>query len=851
MKEGKYNNYLKKVIKLLLIIIKLNLIINDSDLLTKELDIDYTHTLSLLNGNIFILHKTGAIVYNYNFTIILYMHDFGTEIINSEEENSLTSINQCEDNNNQYVVALIKNDIHIFSSRGLYLFSIDNTTLFSDFSTTNLVYIDYSFLYYKYESSNYYFTITYKNNYNKMKIVEFIINMNNKLFNFDKEIISNVDIVSDSISSQIINSNNFSNKLFCFYVKNVDGKNIFLLNLFDIENNFEIINETIFFQYFDFSNNYLIKTVMGNQNKRILIDFMSPDCWTYRWFAFDYDLFQISEIKYGTSCETGTKLITLNYVSYINNYALTCKYNNYVTLSFIKDDLNLANIELTNSNQIDYIDNCTNFKNHEVIFLPYEGKYNLITNFICNSTTTQIYNFPASVVVENYVEPFDEPDSNYDFSSNMHTTIPTTKPTTISTTPTTIPTTIQTTIPTKISITVPTTIPITILTTILTTIPTIIQTTITTNILTTNITTIPTLIITTIPTTIPTTIIITIPSIIPTTTLFAIPTTISTTIPTTIPSTNPTIILTTIPISIPSNIPTTNSIFNKIYNLNLTNELKQEIINKIGEEIIAHSIDDILDDIINDKGDDLRIDLEDIKYHISSTLRQINNNYENISSINLGECENILKREYHIDKNKALILFKVDSFINSSTIPVVIYEVFHPETKEKLNLTYCEGKKIDIIYPVDINEEELFKYNQSSSYYSDICWSYTSPDGTDITIKDRQEEYINNMSLCEEDCDYSNYNSSTKKVSCQCFIKVELPIISEIKISKDKLRNNFVDIKKIVNLNVMKCYKLLFEKDRIMENIGFYILLIIIFIYIICSIYFCIKGYDILYNDVK
>ena len=286
-------------------------------------------------------------------------------------------------------------------------------------------------------------------------------------------------------------------------------------------------------------------------------------------------------------------------------------------------------------------------------------------------------------------------------------------------------------------------------------------------------------------------------------------------------------------------------------NCNLTNLSKQEIINKIGEEIIAHSIDYILNNITNDKGDDLRLDLEDIKYHISSTLRQINNDYENISTINLGECENILKREYHIDKNKTLIIFKVDLFINSSTIPVVIYEVFHPETKEKLNLTYCEGIKIEIIYPVDINEDELFKYNQSSSYYSDICWLYTSPDGTDMTIKDRQEEYINNMSLCEEDCDYSNYNSSTKKVSCQCFIKIELPIISEIKISKDKLRKNFVDIKNIVNLNVMKCYKLLFEKDGIIENIGFYILLIIIFIYTICSIYFCIKGYDILYNDVK
>ena len=157
-------------------------------------------------------------------------------------------------------------------------------------------------------------------------------------------------------------------------------------------------------------------------------------------------------------------------------------------------------------------------------------------------------------------------------------------------------------------------------------------------------------------------------------------------------------------------------------------------------------------------------------------------------------------------------------------------------------MTYCKGIKIDIIYPVNINEDELYKYNQSSNYYSDICWLTTSPDKTDITIKDRQEEYINNMiPLGEEDCDYTYYNITTKKVTCQCFIKIELPIISEIKINKEKLRKNFVDIKNIVNLNVIKCYKLLFEKDEIITNIGFYILLIIIFIYIICSIYFLHK----------
>ena len=285
---------------------------------------------------------------------------------------------------------------------------------------------------------------------------------------------------------------------------------------------------------------------------------------------------------------------------------------------------------------------------------------------------------------------------------------------------------------------------------------------------------------------------------------------------------------------------------------NITTELEEEIRENIEKEITSHSMDDLLDNITDGVGEDLRIDAKDIKYHITSSLRQYNIEYDDISSIKLGDCENILRQKYGLINNETLLIFKMDLFINSSTIPVVIYEVYHPITKEKLDLNYCKGIKIDISYPVKVNENELFKYNQSSEYYSDICWTDSTQDHTDISIKDRQEEFINNnMSLCEEDCDYNYYDKDTKKVSCQCFIKINIPIISEIKVDKEKLKKNFIEINNIINLNVMKCYKLLLEKDGIITNLGFYILLFIIFIYTICAIYFCIKGYNNLYDEVK
>ena len=63
---------------------------------------------------------------------------------------------------------------------------------------------------------------------------------------------------------------------------------------------------------------------------------------------------------------------------------------------------------------------------------------------------------------------------------------------------------------------------------------------------------------------------------------------------------------------------------------------------------------------------------------------------------------------------------------------------------------------------------------------NDICYKYTSDKGTDILLDDRKNEYIiNNMSLCEKDCDYNGYNTITKKALCKCNVKLTLSNYTE------------------------------------------------------------------------
>ena len=165
-------------------------------------------------------------------------------------------------------------------------------------------------------------------------------------------------------------------------------------------------------------------------------------------------------------------------------------------------------------------------------------------------------------------------------------------------------------------------------------------------------------------------------------------------------------------------------------------------------------------------------------------------------------------------------------------IPKIEYEVYYPLNDTHLfilNLTICKNIRIDISIPIDINDNDIDKYNPDSDYYNDICSKTTSDSGTDISLTDRKIKFIDdNMTLCEEDCKLIHYNSTTKKAQCSCLVKISLLNIKDIKFDKDKLRDNFIDINNIANIKLMKCFKKVFLIHNLIKNYGFYIFSFII-----------------------
>ena len=263
--------------------------------------------------------------------------------------------------------------------------------------------------------------------------------------------------------------------------------------------------------------------------------------------------------------------------------------------------------------------------------------------------------------------------------------------------------------------------------------------------------------------------------------------------------------------------------------------IEDDILLKIRNSLINGSLDDILSSVIQGE-DDLVIETNNIIYQIISTNNS-NNKNKNISIISLGECENKLKSYYNMSEKESLIIFKIDIYEEGLLIPMINYEVYNANTKKQLNLSICndENIKINVLLPVYIEENSIYKYNSSDKYYNDECYTYTTEDKTDITITDRKSEFIeNNMSLCEANCKYNGYNITIKKAKCECEAKEEISIISEIYQKTEKIMNEFPNLKNATNLKILKCFTTLFTKDGLKLNIGSYILLFIILVTLVC-----------------
>ena len=238
-------------------------------------------------------------------------------------------------------------------------------------------------------------------------------------------------------------------------------------------------------------------------------------------------------------------------------------------------------------------------------------------------------------------------------------------------------------------------------------------------------------------------------------------------------------------------------------------------------------------------------------YQVISSESMEENKKKNISIIDFGVCEERLKRIYSLDY---IIILKIDIFLSNSTNIILKYEVYNPYTLEKIDLSICNDLTIKVYLPYSIpdNDLNLYKqlvqlgydlYNPNDSFYHDLCTPYTTNLKTDILISDRRKDYFKNMAFCEEGCVYMHYDYLYGKVQCECLIKNNITEnIDNIKFYGTLFFSNFLELENFSNIEVVKCFKLVFSKLGQIYNYGSYLFIILTFIFLILMILFYIKG---------
>ena len=146
-----------------------------------------------------------------------------------------------------------------------------------------------------------------------------------------------------------------------------------------------------------------------------------------------------------------------------------------------------------------------------------------------------------------------------------------------------------------------------------------------------------------------------------------------------------------------------------------------------------------------------------------------------------------------------------------------------------------------------LKESGYDMFNINDQFYQDKCTPFDSSNGTDILLTDRIDNiYNNDDTQCQSNCQFSLYSLESKYISCSCSINKNINNTKIEKFNPKKIYESFYDVLKNSNFDIMKCYKILNNKNIITKNIGCIIVIILFLGRSVCFSIFLFKGINTL-----
>ena len=756
----------------------------------------YLKSISLESGEYFVIYKNSINIYNYEFSLNKIIYNFTREekITDENEFEKKTKISDYKDNNHYYIISLIKGKyIFIYDYINNHLYKVDLILANEDY---------YDLIPYKIESTNLIYIIICNHNYEEKYITFYFCKICLSLLNSEYSIIAQNKYEDSSLDGESINCNIINNIIFvkneglvCFSYKTAGGKRI-EARTFDISLNFTNKN------YFSYDENIKqIKSITSKDQNNSII------CFKHNNNKFYCLLFNINENGFKTISIPDDKIdsFEIYYFQETNQYIfINYKDKNYKI--FVLND-NLSRVQIDSNKEQISISECYKIKGYSLVYSKINEKYSIITDCEDENGNFEII-FKTSLIEANYT-------NSYNFSANSDFSLYSTyiiyssyleSQSTINNL-TIDSSLIQSDSSILLSNYILTT---TILSqssdsdsfisyeTIYSTLSYIDSTTMPTQLSNSDFT-------------------------ITSETIYSTLLNISSTfiISEILPST---LIHLNSELTEPNNF---TNLFNNDNFIYKENQIIKNITNQNKEEIIEN-LEKIIDEI--EIGKSYEIKREDFNLIIKPT----NSTYlDSVTHVNFSKCEQILREKLNISSSRILtfLQMEIDNKNDKSLVNQVEYQVYD-DNKNLLDLSLCNDTNIKIFYSLkdkslDINSISSFKdsgidiFNINDSFFNDICQSY-SDSKNDIILEDRIKDIYQNYSLCDNGCTYNEFNDSSLTISCDCKVKTNIST-NETNLHLEQLDNIDIDS----NFGLIKCYNLVFSFKGKLNNIGFWIFLIL------------------------
>ncbi len=209
---------------------------------------------------------------------------------------------------------------------------------------------------------------------------------------------------------------------------------------------------------------------------------------------------------------------------------------------------------------------------------------------------------------------------------------------------------------------------------------------------------------------------------------------------------------------------------------------------------------------------------------------------------------NLFINKRNLDSGSEIIIVQSDALRKIDYTNQTEYLVYL--INEGLNLInsidITSDKNLTIYYPlrninenisniINISKKGIDVSDINSPFYNDICFNFTNEDKKDVTIEDRRKYYFLNINFCENNCYLISVDFNKFESDCNCKVKEKYS-----KTITSTIQNNNIQLKKVDNINCLKCIKKLITKKNLPSNYAFWFCVIIL-IMLITNILWSVK----------